>query len=324
MNSVAIENNLIMATNSRRRPSLTEAPKKNVDTVAAPKKKVDTVTNKAKDKLRGVGNVDTGDNFDKAWEKIYGSKEYRPSWVGKLDSKGGRKVLPPPPKTFQPKPTKTQTKSDEHTNGIPDKYRAKNVPEPLKIGGKVVPKEKELTKWKKDIETNEVDEEGKPVYNKVVKKTNVKGWMNNNSYWQPQVENNKKIVPPKPKKRQPIPAPKNQVINKTKYDLVGKFENKVQNPNLKLGAQEIPKEPELKKWGDDLEIPDDTLDEDYTTLGASGTSKKLPSHAGRRTEGRRATRMSHPQPATKNKKWNAVLETADVPTFFTKNTFWES
>ncbi|XP_072025583.1 uncharacterized protein [Amphiura filiformis] len=301
-----------MAANSMRKKPIPKADESSESAAAKA----------ARDKLRGVQNVDTGENFDKAWERVYGSKEYRPSWVGKIDDKGGRRMLPPPPKSFQPKPKQVPIKEEvkpktDDTKGIPDRYRAKHVPKPLTIGGRVLPKEKELTKWKKDIESDELDEEGNPVYNKVVKKTNVKGWINNNGYWQPP-----KVItsiPPKQKKRQPVPAPKNQVIHKSKYDLVGKFENRVRNPDLKLGAKEIPKEPELKKWGDDLEIPDNTLEEDYTASAVEMNKKSTT----RRVEGRRlTTRLSHPQPSSK--KWNDVLETADVPSFFTKNTFWES
>lgn len=321
-----------MATNSKRNPHQQKTSSSSEES---------TVT-KAKDALRGVGTVDTGDTFDKAWERVYGSKEYRPSWVGKLENgPGGRRKLPPPPKAFKPKPIKEEVKkqvpkliekpkerrvSSKHTNGIPEQYRTKNTPAPLLIDGKIAPKEKELEKWRNDIESDEIDADGNPVYNKVVRKTNIKGWMDNNSYWQPAKEQSQTSpqLPLKPKKRERVAPPKNQVIHTAKYDLAAKYENTVRNEDLKLGATEIPKEKELKHWGDGLDIPDDELVvQDYTSKGPDGD--KMSQNKGLDgPKGMRSMRVSHPQPSSKNKKWNAVLKTADVPTFFTKNTFWES
>ncbi|XP_022091817.1 uncharacterized protein LOC110979934 [Acanthaster planci] len=299
------------------------------------------VMEKTLGELRGKVTEVTDESFNKAWDRVYGNKEYRPSWVGKITDGGrqrGGRGLPPPKPLYvpgagirpepaaaqgstgpahdkalrkieeepPPKPRLKPQKSHEEIKskqyaGIPEQFRAKHVPSPLKIGGKVVPQEQELDTWKDAIASDEVSGDGKPVYNKVVKQTNITGWMDNNNYWEPKTTSLTSNLPPPPRRRHK-PRIQNHIVT-ANYDMVGKYENKVRRQDLKIGAQELPAEKELKTWGEDLEIPDDLGATDYSQEDA-----KVLETAG-----------SSPR----RQKWNAVLKHSNVPGFFTHNNYWK-
>ena len=298
---------------------------------------------KTLDQIRGKVTEVTDESFNKAWDRVYRNKQYKPSWVGKITEGGRARGLPPPKSLYvsvnkagkrtqptatpslsapadesaeplkkiaedvDPKP-ETKPKADEAFKvkqyaGIPEKFRAKHVPSPLKIGGKVVPQEQELDTWKDAIATEEVNSEGKPVFNKVVKQTNVAGWMDHNNYWEATTTSLTANPPPPPQsKRRQKTNPPHKVVT-ANYDMVGKYENKVRRQDLKIGARELPAEKELKRWGEDLEIPDDLVDTDHSIQDA----------------GHQESTASSPR----RQKWNAVLKHSNVPGFFSHNNYWK-
>ncbi|XP_033632570.1 uncharacterized protein LOC117294319 [Asterias rubens] len=292
---------------------------------------------KTLDQIRGTVTEVTDESFNKAWDRVYGNKEYRPSWVGKIDEGGRARGLPPPKSLYVPgtgkrskpaaaysseptdevseplkkiveetapkpetKPVPDEVFKSKQYAGIPEKFRAKHVPSPLKIGGKVVPQELELDTWKDAIATEEVTSEGKPVFNKVVKQTNVAGWMDHNNYWEAQTTSLTATVP-KTRRRQKN-NPQHKVVT-ANYDMVGKYENKVRRQDLKLGARELPAEKELKRWGDDLDIPGDLGSTDHSVSGG--------------------TKMETKTSSPRRQKWNAVLKHSNVPGFFSHNNYWK-
>ena len=294
---------------------------------------------KTLDELRGKVTEVTDTSFNKAWDRVYGTKEYRPSWVGKIGEGGRPRGKLPPPKPLyvpgqkrrpeapsrakpkadaplrkaqeEPKPKPVPKKLDEAIKakqyaGIPEKFRAKHVPSPLKIGGKVVPEETELDTWKDAIATDEVGSDGKPVYNKVVKQTNVAGWMDHNNYWEtPPGQPSEPARAASQARRRPAGKPPAKAVT-ADYDMVGKYENKVHREDLTLGSAALPAEKELKTWGEDLEIPADLGSADYSQGGATADKE----------EGEEAT-------SPRRQKWNAVLKHSNVPRFFTHNNYWE-
>ncbi|XP_038071287.1 uncharacterized protein LOC119740152 [Patiria miniata] len=296
------------------------------------------VMEKTLGELRGKVTEVTDESFNKAWDRVYGNKEYRPSWVGKITDGGrqhGGRGLPPPKALYvpgvgqrpepaathgaskptddqslkkideepTPKPTSKPKKSDEIKSkqyaGIPEQFRAKHVPSPLKIGGKVVPQEQELDTWKDAIASDEVSSDGKPVFNKVVKQTNITGWMDHNNYWEQKTTS--LTSNPPPARRRQKPRIQHHIVT-ANYDMVGKYENKVRRQDLKIGAVQLPAEKELKSWGDDLEIPDDLGTADYSLEDATDLE---------------------PASSPRRQKWNAVLKHSNVPGFFTHNNYWK-
>ncbi|XP_071479744.1 uncharacterized protein [Diadema antillarum] len=264
------------------------------------REKMESTLRKAREKVAQVQQEVDSDRFDKAWERVYGNKQYRPSWVGKLQNRGS------PPKVRHTRkkqePIKEEKKEDDdffsnQVEGIPEQFRAKKTLEPLKIKGKIVPNEQELDKWRKEIDT------GETTNNAVVKKTNVKGWIDDNQFW----KHDKNFLAAKPKKRfDSHKPPENQKINTERYDMVAKYENKVQNAELKIGNSVVPRERDLKKWGDELEIPDDLTTQDFSI--ASSKKQVATTSSSKESEGQ--------------KKWNRVLKTADVPNFLAYNGYW--
>lgn len=284
----------------------------------------------ARDKLNQTTNRTLNTHsFDRAWQRVYGAKEYRPSWVGGLSQ-----PRPRPAPSYRQKPILTVNDEpivenldeitanlpreekkkvkefyDLQVQGIPTEHRCKRAHEPLLISGKVVPREHELGRWREMITTDEVDEvTGQPVYNKVVKETNVPNWMKSNSYWK---ASSKGVIIPSERidllSSTPSPRPReNQVIHTARYDLVGKYENKIEPESLKLqGDRELPSKRELKTWGDQLEIPQRLeVDECITEMECSDISDR-----GRVSEKRR--------------KFDSVLKEADVPRFFSHNNYWK-
>lgn len=284
----------------------------------------------ARDKLNETTNRSLNtQSFDRAWQRVYGTKEYRPSWIGSLPtprprptnkSHGEKPILrvndePLLDNTDEviakfPKEDRQKVKEfyDLQVQCIPTEHRSKRIQEPLLLNGKVVPRERELGKWREMIELEEVDGiTGEPLYNRVVKATNVPNWMNSNSYWRANNKNDtfermdQTISPSTSGKLR-----EKQVIHTAKYDLVGKYENKIAPLNLKLeGKKELPSKRELKKWGDQLEIPQKLEMEDY--ISDLDSNEEL--NRGSMSEKRR--------------KFNSVLKQADVPGFFSHNNYWK-
>lgn len=286
------------------------------------REKMESTLRKAREKVAQVQDGVGSERFDKAWERVYGNKQYRPSWIGKLQNRGS-----PPTKgkhharNKKQEPINEDKKEEEETltpqtEGIPEQYRAKKTLEPLKIKGKIVPNEQALDKWRKEIDT------GDATNNKIVKQTNVTGWIDNNQYWK---QDGKNFLSAKPikKKHDSQKVPENQKINTEKYDLVGKYENRVQKADLKIGDKVVPKERDLKKWGDELEIPENLTRQDFSVKPSRKPASKTSSGAAAAVAGATAAGASSSsgKESEGQKKWNKVLKTADVPNFLA-NGYW--
>ncbi|XP_077866078.1 uncharacterized protein LOC144353380 [Saccoglossus kowalevskii] len=266
---------------------------------------------KAQSKVVSSGSNVTANTFNKAWDRVYGKKEYKPSWV----ATGGSR-LPPPKPLNRPLPKKKEPEaqkknlsqieeeskrrqrsksSDEEPPFKPGvhKTKATRKDEVLTINGKELPKEPELDVWKQQIETSEVDKDGRPVYNKIVKQSDIPGWMKGNSYWEASSD-----TPSKPIKPVKLPEKKRAPckVYTAKYDLTV-FENKVKRDDLKIGDSEVPEEKELQDWSEHIEIPE-TVDESFDV------------------------EPDDSELSEKRKNWNKVLHTADVPGFFSNNNYW--
>ena len=180
------------------------------------REKMESTLRKAREKVAEVQQDLDTDRFDKAWERVYGTRQYRPSWIGKLQNRGA----PPKFRHTKPKkePVEEEKKDDlvgDQTKGIPEEFRTKTVLEPLKIKGEVVPNEAALERWRKEIDT------GDTTNNRVVKETNVTGWIDTNQFWKHDTD----FLAAKPikKKSDSHKVPENQKINTEKYDLVRKI-----------------------------------------------------------------------------------------------------
>nr|XP_054766181.1 uncharacterized protein LOC129273170 [Lytechinus pictus] len=285
------------------------------------REKMESTLRKAREKVAEVQQDVGSDRFDKAWERVYGNKQYRPSWIGKLQNRGS-----PPTKFKHHARNKkqgviTEDKKEEEdetlgpqTEGIPEEFRAKKTLDPLKIKGKIVPNEQALDKWRKEIDTGDVTN------NKIVKQTNVTGWIDNNQYWKPDEKNFMSMKPIK-KKMDSQKVPENQKINTEKYDLVGKYENRVQKADLKIGDKIVPKERDLKKWGDELEIPKNLTKQDFSVKPSKKPATTTLSGAGAAAVAGGVASATPGKETEGQKKWDKVLKTADVPNFLA-NGYW--
>ncbi|XP_070540738.1 uncharacterized protein [Ptychodera flava] len=274
---------------------------------------------KAQSKVISSGGNVTTDSFNKAWERVYGNKQYKPSWVG-FGSPGRL----PPPKALNRPPLKKKEvdekekklttleeeskrrqrkkSTDDGTSvtlpvqAAPEVLKPrKKEPEVLKINGKELPTEPELEPWKKQIECDEIGPDGRPVYNKIVKETNIPAWMKGNNYWEASAVTSKKTVTKAVKKSDKKKKP--AVVNTADYDITV-YENKVKRENLKIGERDVPKERELKPWSDGIEIPE--------KLDGNLEAERDDGHL-----------------SEKRKNWNKVLHTANVPGFFSHNNYWD-
>ncbi|XP_033113440.1 uncharacterized protein LOC117114020 [Anneissia japonica] len=259
----------------------------------------DDVKSAARKTLKKSSDQIKNDSFNYAWDKFYGKKNYKPSWIQRS------------PKDRLPTITANSDETGKKTvvlkgdvelaheyqvklvEGIPIHHRTKDELKPLEISGKVVPNEKQLKKWRDVIKLNGIDSEGRPFFNKVVKDTDVPRWMNENDYGATIVR--KFVHKSDGKQKKTDSKPIRGKPNLAHYDMVTKYENRMKHADLKsIGCTTLPDKRTLNRLAEQFDIPPDVGTRDY------GSSVRTVNEQTE-TEGR--------------KNFHAVVKQVNVPKF---------